>query len=182
MMLSTGMARERAVGFGGHGADVRGQHDVGQVEERVVLGRQRLLGVDVQAGAGDAARAERGGQRRLIDQRAARGVDQDRPLGFISASSRAPTRPRTSGVLRRWTETTSALPKDVVAFDQLDAQPRRPRRIAREAPGDDAHAQAAAQPRHVTRRWRPGRARPASCPPAPAPRRAATSPAAAARR
>ena len=56
-------------------ADVRGEQRVGQRPQRVV-GRQRLVVVDVERGAGDPLLAQRLDQRRLVDDRAAGGVDQ----------------------------------------------------------------------------------------------------------
>src|SRR5881628_2505295 len=54
---------------------MRRDHRVGQVAQGMVE-RQRLLVVDVEAGAGDRALTERGHQRGLVDDRTARGVDQ----------------------------------------------------------------------------------------------------------
>jgi hypothetical protein len=55
------------------GAQVRGDDDVVQAEQR--RGRGRLLDEHVHAGAPDLARAHRVGERRLVDEAAARGVD-----------------------------------------------------------------------------------------------------------
>ena len=71
--------RHAEAGFQGFGRDsgaVRGQHDVAQEGERVVLG-QGFGGEDVEAGAGDAAVGERVPERCLMDDGAAGGVDQD---------------------------------------------------------------------------------------------------------
>ena len=57
----------------GGGAQVRGGHDVVELEQRGV--GARLLGEDVEAGAGDPALLERDVQRVLVDDAAARGVD-----------------------------------------------------------------------------------------------------------
>ena len=56
---------------------VRREQEVGRVAQRRV-GRQRLLGEDVERGAGELARAQRLDERRLVDERAARGVDEQR--------------------------------------------------------------------------------------------------------
>ncbi len=54
---------------------MRGDHDVRQPEQRAV--GARLLGVDVDAGRADLARAQCVGQCGLLDQPAAGGVDDD---------------------------------------------------------------------------------------------------------
>ena len=54
-------------------ADMRGQHDVGQRRQRVR--RMRLLLVHVEAGAGDGLLGQRRDQRLLVDDRAARDID-----------------------------------------------------------------------------------------------------------
>ncbi len=54
---------------------MRGDHDVGQREQRAV--GARLLRVHVDAGRAHLARAQCVGQRGLLDQTAARGVDDD---------------------------------------------------------------------------------------------------------
>jgi hypothetical protein len=63
------------LGLGGGGTQVRGHHDVGQTEQRAV--GAGLLGVDVDAGGAHLTGLEGGGQRRLVDQAAASGVDDD---------------------------------------------------------------------------------------------------------
>ena len=66
----------------GGGAQVRGGHDVVELEERGV--GARLLGVHVQARAGDPALLERGASACLVDDAAARGVDDpDRRLDLV---------------------------------------------------------------------------------------------------
>ena len=54
-------------------ADMRREHDVGQRRQRV--GRMRLLCVHVKARAGDGLVGQRRDQSRLVDDRAARNVD-----------------------------------------------------------------------------------------------------------
>src|SRR5690349_1296679 len=56
-------------------AEVWHQHDVVHAAQRMIR-RQRLAVVDVEPGAGDAALPERIEQGGLVDDRAARGVDQ----------------------------------------------------------------------------------------------------------
>ena len=64
------------------GAEVRGADDLVELEERGV--GAGLLRVHVEAGAGDAALLEGGVQRRLVDDPAARGVDDaDRRLDLV---------------------------------------------------------------------------------------------------
>src|SRR5205823_4854393 len=58
----------------GDASDVRGGDEVRQGEERVVL-RGRLLVEDVERGAGDAVRLQHVVERLLVDDAAARGVD-----------------------------------------------------------------------------------------------------------
>ena len=62
------------LGLVGGGAEVRGGDDVLELEERGV--GARLLGEDVEAGGGDPAVLEGVVQRLLVDDAAARGVDQ----------------------------------------------------------------------------------------------------------
>src|SRR4029450_11308529 len=53
-----------------------------------MAGRQRLLGKDVEAGRGDLALSQELGERRLIDEGAARRVDEDGAgLGELEAAS-----------------------------------------------------------------------------------------------
>lgn len=68
-----------------------------------------LLCVDVEAGSHQPLALERVGQRVLVDDRTARGVDQDR-IGF---KEREPLGVQKAARLvgkGRWTETTSAAP------------------------------------------------------------------------
>ena len=59
--------------LGGGGAQMRGHHDIGQTEERVLGGR--FLREHVEGRARDMAGLDQFGQRRLVDQPAARAVD-----------------------------------------------------------------------------------------------------------
>ncbi len=63
------------LGLVGRGAQVRRRDDVLQLEQRAV--GARLLGEHVEAGGRDPPLLERGVQRGLVDDPAARGVDQD---------------------------------------------------------------------------------------------------------
>ncbi len=63
------------LGLVGRGAEVGRDDDVVQLEERGV--GAGLLGVDVEAGGGDAALLERGVEGGLVDDAAAGGVDED---------------------------------------------------------------------------------------------------------
>ena len=65
------------LGFVGRGGEVRRHDDVVEREERAVV---RLLREDVEGGAGELARRQRLGQRLLVDQGAARGVDDPRAV------------------------------------------------------------------------------------------------------
>ncbi|CAO0830338.1 hypothetical protein SMICM17S_02097 [Streptomyces microflavus] len=70
------------LGLVGGGAEVRGADDLVELEERGV--RAGLLRVHIEAGAGDAALLECGVQRLLVDDPAARGVDDaDRGLHLV---------------------------------------------------------------------------------------------------
>src|SRR5215217_1867164 len=71
------IAVEHLVGARAHVAEVGGEQRARRLADRMVL-RQRLLGVDVERGARDRALAQRLQQHVLVDDRAARGVDEDR--------------------------------------------------------------------------------------------------------
>jgi hypothetical protein len=62
----------------GRGAEVRGGDEVRRAEQRVLLGR--LGDEHVERGAGDVARIEQLLERRLVDQPAARAVDDAHAL------------------------------------------------------------------------------------------------------
>jgi len=72
--LGGGLAVEDPVDLFGDVAHVRGGGDVVQRAQRMPR-RQRLGVEDVEAGTGDAPRAQRVDQSRLVDNRASRGVD-----------------------------------------------------------------------------------------------------------
>jgi hypothetical protein len=72
--LGSGLAVEDPVDLVGDVAHVRGGGDVVQRAQRMPR-RQRLGVEDVEAGAGDTPRAQSIDQSRLVDNRAARGVD-----------------------------------------------------------------------------------------------------------
>ena len=69
----------------------------GRVPPRAV-GRQRLLAEDVEDRAGEAAAAQRLEQRRLVDERAARDVDEPRPRRQRGDDLGAPMMPRDASV------------------------------------------------------------------------------------
>src|SRR5215470_5067859 len=71
------LAKEDPVGLLGHVAQVRGDHRVRELAERVVE-RQRLLVEDVEAGAGDGPVPQGPDEGRLVDDGAPRGVDEVR--------------------------------------------------------------------------------------------------------
>ncbi len=71
--LLGGVGAGAVLRLGRRGAEVRRHDHVVAAEERV-LGR-RLLGEDVERGAGDLARVERGAERLEVDQLTARAVD-----------------------------------------------------------------------------------------------------------
>ena len=86
-------------------AQVRGGHHVVEREQR--RGGARLLGVHVDAGAGDPALGDRVGERLLVDQPAAGGVDDAHArLDQLPAPSRR-SGPTVSGVFGRWIEMKS---------------------------------------------------------------------------
>jgi hypothetical protein len=72
--LGSGLAVEHPVDLLGDVADVRRGDDVVERSKRV-RGRQRLGVEDVETGAGDASRPQRLDESRLVNNRAARGVD-----------------------------------------------------------------------------------------------------------
>ena len=75
-MLAQASSTMAAARGGGGRSDVGQQHHVVELGQ---TGRQAgLVLVDVEPGRGDGARAQRLDQRRLVDQRAAGGVDQHR--------------------------------------------------------------------------------------------------------
>src|SRR5271166_3099790 len=77
-----------------------------------------------------------------------RDVFMRRAVGFMSASSAAPTRPRVLPLSTRWMETTSAFLEQLVLRDERGADFSRA--LGREilAPGDHLHAEGGADPRY----------------------------------
>ena len=71
-------------------SEVWDEHDV--VEHRAAQGGLRLVLVHVERGAGDLPARQRVDQRRLVDDRAARRVDQARPSDFMRPSASASMR------------------------------------------------------------------------------------------
>ena len=83
--FATAMSSSRCAGGAGGPGDVRRDAAVLGRQQRVV-GRRRLGREHVEPGPGDPARIQRLGQRRLVDQRPAAGVDQ---IGRTASSSPA---------------------------------------------------------------------------------------------
>ena len=67
--------------------DVGRDDDVLRVPQRIVLGQGLGVG-DVEGGAGQRVVVQRGDQRGLVDNRAARDVDDERALGALLAETR----------------------------------------------------------------------------------------------
>ena len=84
---------------------VRRDDDVVHRQQRIV-GGDRLLLEHVERRAGDLPARERVDQRRFVDDRSARDVDEIR-VGFIRANCGAPTRCRVSSFSRQQTTTKS---------------------------------------------------------------------------
>ena len=128
--------------------------------------RQRLLVVDVEARAGDAALLQRGDQRRLVDQRPAAGVHEERArlhpreLGRADDAARAVRQDEVQGHHVGLRAAASSLSTRVRA-DRRGALVGQVR-----APGDHLHAEGRRRPAPPARRACRGRARRASCPPA----------------
>ena len=72
------LQRDVLLRLGGRGAEMRRAHHVGMPEQRVLGGR--LLGEYVEGRAGDMAGIERSAQRHLVDQPAARAIDDAHAL------------------------------------------------------------------------------------------------------
>ena len=83
--------------------------------------------------------AERREQRLLVDDRPARGVDQD-AVGFISARSFAVTRPRVRSLSTRWIDEEVRLAEQVLLRHQLRAAGLGFLLGQVLAPGDQLHA------------------------------------------
>ena len=77
----------------------------GELEQRAGV---RLLGEDVERGAGDLPALERLDERLLVDELAARDVDDAGRPSFMRAICSRPISPRVSGVSVGWSETKSA--------------------------------------------------------------------------
>ena len=151
-------SRARAVVRGR--ADVGDDEQVGRVEQRVV-GRQRLGVGDVERGAGEPALAQRVGERVLVDDRAARGVDEDR-VGLHARERVGVDRGGGSrSVSGAWSETKSARSSaacEVVAAVDHDDVHLEPARRAWRPPGRCARRRRS----RASRRGRRRRASPAA--------------------
>jgi hypothetical protein len=129
--------------LGGLPGVVRGEHHVGQGEDGIV-GGQRLLVEDVQAGAEDLPVAEGGGQRVALHEGAASGVDEDRAglhEGQLAAADEA---------TRLVGETDMeahhvGLAQDVVLAGGLGAGGADASLVAARAPREHVHADGAAE-------------------------------------
>ena len=89
---------DQLLGFDGRRGDVRRGHDLRQSGQRLI--RRRLLLEHVEAGAGDVAGLDGIGERRFVDQLAARRVD-DAHAGLAGGK---PRRIEEVPGLRRWPE------------------------------------------------------------------------------
>ena len=94
------------LGLGGRGAEVRGDDDVVALEQRV-LG-ERLLGEDVERGAGDLARLEPALERVEVDQLAAGAVDDPDAVAHLRDRLGVDPVRSVSGVFGRWIVIRSA--------------------------------------------------------------------------
>ena len=99
-----------------------------QAEDRRV-GRQRLLREDVQAGPGQVAGVQRRDQRRLVHQRAAPGVDQQRARLHHAKLARADHAAALIGQRQVEADHVRAL-EQVVQLDELDAHAGPPARAS----------------------------------------------------
>ncbi len=79
--VADGEVGHRRPRFGRRAGDVRNQHDV--LERQQVRVHDGLVLVDIERSTGDEPMLERPGERRFVDDRTTRGVDEDTP----SASS-----------------------------------------------------------------------------------------------
>ena len=121
------------LGLLGRRGEVRRDDDVVQLEQR---SRVRLAGEDVERGAGDLPGLERVEQRILVDELAARGVDDADARPWLRSSALRSTTARVSSVSGRCSETTS----DDAKTASCDAAPSTPssRKRSRETNGSNA--------------------------------------------
>ncbi len=117
---------------------MRGADDLVQLEERGV--GAGLLGVHIEAGAGDAALLERRVQRLLVDDPAARGVDDaDGRLDLVQRLVTDET--EGLGGLRQVHGDEVRDLEQLVEREELDAHLRGPRGLDVGVVGDDLHAE-----------------------------------------
>ena len=90
-----------------------------------MIRRRRLLLEDVERGAGDLPGRDRLGERRLVDDAAARAVDDAHAALHARDGLARRSSPRVSAVSGVWMVMKSARGKSCVERHQLDAQPRR---------------------------------------------------------
>ena len=133
------LQRDILLRFRGRCAEMRRADDVGMAEQDV-LGR-RLLDEDVESGAGDVLGIQRIDQRLLVDQTAARTIDDAHALLGLGQSRRVDDVLGLVGQRRVQRDEVGAL-EEIVELDLLDADIpgalRRQERIER----DHLHAQA----------------------------------------
>ena len=126
------------LGLVGAGTEVRGGDDVLELEQRRV--GARLAGVDVEPGGSDPALLQRGEQRRLVDDAAAGGVDEDQRRldgGELVGADDA----HRLGGLRQVHRDDVGAAQQLVERDQADAHLRGAAGGDERVVGDDVHAE-----------------------------------------
>ena len=107
----------------GCGAQMRRDDHVAELEQRMVR-RRRLFDEDIERRTGDFARAQRLRQRGLIDDSAARAIDNPHALFHFGERSRTDHPARVVGERRVHRDKVGAL-ENLLETRQLDADPRR---------------------------------------------------------
>ena len=118
---------------------MRGANDVRMAKQRIVGGR--LLDEHVEGRARDMAAIEQGAQRRLIDQAAARAIDDSNALlGLGEIRSREDV----LRLRRHWRVNADEVGarEKIVEFDLFDAEVERPLRRKKRIVSDDVHVKA----------------------------------------
>ena len=124
----------------GGGGEVRRDDDVVELEQRAVV---RLLREDVERGAGELAGAQRLDERLLVDQLAARGVDQARAVVHLRDRLRRSTTAARLGRERQVQREEVGRREHVSGrLDALDAELAEAVVGDERVVGDDAHAEA----------------------------------------
>ena len=129
----------------GLGADVRGGHHLRVADQGPVGGR--LLGEDVEGGAGQSAGVEGGEERRLVDHPAAAAVDQQRPRFHPRQPLGAE---QAAGLLgQRGVEGDHVgAGEQLVEIEQLDVEPARRGGVEERVEGHHLHLEGAGARRH----------------------------------